>query len=385
MSTGWTEDGEGGPLRSCSHCRLVQYCCEECQQLDWSHHKKNCRIMAALVEEKLARSLTSRTTAPCVVVDYGPVMGLGLQARRVIAAGEVVALSTGTVEIVHTSEEYTHSLPGLRSTVRVLGRVPWNACLANGVAPAEALDALREGNPLDGVSMLGRLEMALRSNCAYGVMRKKTVHGEAVGVVHLQTTRRVEAGEQIVVPYGPDYWLGLASLGLLKGITYDAAMKACMFFTHGDERYDRMIRSGELIVHVTAGVPTPVWMYNLGWAMHAGRFGVDVHFAGVYTPTYAPDEHIIIHYDQRIKATVNMDAQTTLAGCMQTLLNLANHLWTLLPPAVGDMGAVLRAREFLRVEMMRFPVGNMSDDHDAEIRSVIEAVLPYPVPSARIR
>ena len=36
--------GEG--LRFCSKCRVVKYCCKECQLRDWVNHKTTCKVEA---------------------------------------------------------------------------------------------------------------------------------------------------------------------------------------------------------------------------------------------------------------------------------------------------------------------------------------------------
>lgn len=37
---------EGNGALRCSKCRLIRYCSKECQYLDWHHHEKVCEILA---------------------------------------------------------------------------------------------------------------------------------------------------------------------------------------------------------------------------------------------------------------------------------------------------------------------------------------------------
>lgn len=38
----------GQPMLRCSACKMVVYCGQECQKLDWKFHKKGCKILQSI-------------------------------------------------------------------------------------------------------------------------------------------------------------------------------------------------------------------------------------------------------------------------------------------------------------------------------------------------
>jgi len=47
--------GASIPMLCCTGCRLVSYCCSECQEADWESHKPVCRILARAVARQAAQ------------------------------------------------------------------------------------------------------------------------------------------------------------------------------------------------------------------------------------------------------------------------------------------------------------------------------------------
>jgi MYND finger len=49
-------------LKACSNCKVVRYCCRECQTADWPKHKKYCKEMAKLRKDKEAVAARAKNT-----------------------------------------------------------------------------------------------------------------------------------------------------------------------------------------------------------------------------------------------------------------------------------------------------------------------------------
>lgn len=369
---------EQGWLHTCSRCHLVQYCSAKCQRRDWDTHKAQCRIMASVIDPSIARALRNRKTAPCDVVDYGIPQGYGLRARRKIMPGEIIGVAAGVTRAAQSDIEFIHSPPKCTTTCGVLGFVGWNACMANDTAPVSALDALREGQTMDAVRSLGSLEVLTEANCMYVPLRDAVVQGEDVRSISLRTTKPVEAGEQLRVVYGLDYWLGLTASGLLHGVTFTGALRACLFFLRGDPQYDELERRGELTSTVAPGLPTPVWIHKLGDTMYAGRFGIDAHFKRAYERTYQKDSHIVIRDSNAARLNAAGSTDAVLQMCVTTLLNLANHLWAKMMPVAMSTYRIHRVRALLLSEILLIPLDCDSDDYISQMENIVSTVLCHP-------
>ena len=66
---------KGKGLKHCGRCKTVSYCCEKCQEADWSHHKLTCQFNITLPIRNLTDALSklrqSTDLASLLKVDGG--------------------------------------------------------------------------------------------------------------------------------------------------------------------------------------------------------------------------------------------------------------------------------------------------------------------------
>ena len=65
---GIAEEGEN-KLKTCTACKMVKYCCRDCQAANWPQHKKACKKRAAeLYDEKLFKDHAERDECPICMI-----------------------------------------------------------------------------------------------------------------------------------------------------------------------------------------------------------------------------------------------------------------------------------------------------------------------------
>ena len=65
-------EAAGIKLKSCTACKMVRYCCRDCQVEHWPRHKKACKKRMAKFEEQLLKDHPERPDCPICMLTLPP-------------------------------------------------------------------------------------------------------------------------------------------------------------------------------------------------------------------------------------------------------------------------------------------------------------------------
>lgn len=204
---------------SCSRCRLAHYCGPECQRAQWPAHKEPCRRAGAL------RAL------PAVPADL-PVKVAALAARGLTAVFAYVAGPRYENDaVINAMSEFEYFLAGIVGDVAT--GTPClpdavNGSLVNDPMTAETYGLLTQGDLSRALAAYYRQDVRYRN--------AEALEPTVGNATEIYTIHDIAAGEELLVGYGPYYWVQMLAGKRLAGTTFHAAWSANMFLLKGDTK-----------------------------------------------------------------------------------------------------------------------------------------------------
>ncbi len=207
--------GECGTITKpskCGHCGKP-YCSRECQKKDWNVHKNSCRKLK--IGESSILGAGRGLFAECA---YSSGARIAVYSYKQMQGHSDLFDPYGCLKVVHGMNELITGDPNPKDAYLA-------AQLANdGCVRQENLAFVENTDKVDGTL----LQAAEAFGYAYATCflnleaNNTTIHFDDDGTVIMIATRPIRAGEELLLPYGLNYWLKCASLAEHRGFAQEA-------------------------------------------------------------------------------------------------------------------------------------------------------------------